>query len=45
MGIPGLNYGAGVVPVTPDEKVSVDQLIKHCKASVLAILGVVGARV
>lgn len=43
-GIPGLNYGPGVVPVTPDEKVSVDQLIKHCKASVLAILDVVGVR-
>ena len=44
VGIPGLNYGPGVVPVTPDEKVSVEQLIKHCKVSALAILEVVGVR-
>ena len=43
-GIPGLNYGAGVVPVTPDERVSVEQLIKHCQVSALAILEVAGVR-
>ena len=42
-GIPGLNYGPGIVPVTPDERVSIEQLVKHCAASALTILEVCGA--
>ena len=37
-GIPGVNYGPGTVPVTPDERVSISQLINHCKVSALTIL-------
>jgi acetylornithine deacetylase len=37
-GVPGINYGAGMVPVTPDERVSIPQLISHCKVSALTIL-------
>lgn len=39
-GIPSLNYGAGIVPVMPDEYVAIDDLVKHCKASTLAIIEV-----
>lgn len=42
VGVPGLNYGAGVVPVTPDEKVSIKQLTSHCRVSALTILEACG---
>ncbi|MBW1801295.1 MAG: M20 family metallopeptidase [Deltaproteobacteria bacterium] len=38
VGVPGVNYGPGTVPVTPDERVSISQLINHCKVAVLTIL-------
>jgi len=38
VGIPGTNYGAAQVPVTPDERVSIPQLVKHCKVSALTTL-------
>lgn len=41
-GIPGLNYGPGIVPVTPDERVSIEQLVKHCAASALTVLEICG---
>jgi len=37
-GIPGVNYGPGTVPVTPNERVSISQLINHCKVAALTIL-------
>jgi len=40
VGIPGVNYGPGTVPVTPDERVSIPQLINHCKVAALTILEV-----
>ncbi|MFC1863831.1 peptidase dimerization domain-containing protein, partial [Thermodesulfobacteriota bacterium] len=42
VGVPGVNYGPGTVPVTPDEKVSIPQLINHCKVSALTILEMCG---
>lgn len=39
-GIPGTNYGAAQVPVTPDERVSIPQLINHSKVSALTALGI-----
>ena len=39
-GIPGTNYGAAQVPVTPDERVSIPQLVKHCKVSTLVTLAI-----
>ena len=42
VGVPGLNYGAGVVPVTPDEKVSIQQLADHCRVSALTIMEICG---
>ena len=41
-GIPGLNYGPGIVPVTPDERVSIEQLVKHCAVSALTMLEICG---
>jgi acetylornithine deacetylase len=38
VGVPGVNYGPGTVPVTPDERVSISQLINHCKVVALTIL-------
>jgi acetylornithine deacetylase len=38
VGVPGTNYGAAGVPVTPDERVSIPQLVKHCKVSALVAL-------
>jgi acetylornithine deacetylase/succinyl-diaminopimelate desuccinylase-like protein len=38
VGVPGVNYGPGTVPVTPDERVSIPQLISHCKVAALTIL-------
>jgi acetylornithine deacetylase len=40
VGVPGVNYGPGTVPVTPDERVSIPQLINHCKVAALTILEV-----
>jgi|GEM_PF-3971340 len=42
VGVPGLNYGAGVVPVTPDEKVSLEQLVNHSRVSALTIMEICG---
>lgn len=39
-GVLGTNYGAAQVPVTPDERVSIPQLVKHCKVSTLVALGI-----
>lgn len=36
VGVPGTNYGAAQVPVTPDERVSIPQLVNHCKVSALS---------
>ncbi len=44
VGVPGINYGAGIVPVTPDERVSIKDLVTHCKASALAMIEVLGAK-
>jgi acetylornithine deacetylase/succinyl-diaminopimelate desuccinylase-like protein len=38
VGVPGVNYGPGTVPVTPDERVSISQLVNHCKVAALTIL-------
>jgi acetylornithine deacetylase len=43
-GIPGTNYGAAGVPVTPDERVSIPQLVKHCKVSALVALEMCGVK-
>jgi len=43
-GVLGTNYGAAQVPVTPDERVSIPQLVKHCKVSTLAALGICEVR-
>jgi acetylornithine deacetylase len=43
-GIPGTNYGAAGVPVTPDERVSIPQLVKHCKVSTLVALEMCGVQ-
>lgn len=43
-GIPGTNYGAGRVAVTPDERVSIPQLVNHCRVSALTALEIVGGR-
>lgn len=40
VGVPGVNYGPGTVPVTPDERVSIPQLVNHCKVAALTILEV-----
>ena len=37
-GVAGINYGPAQVPVTPDERVSIPQLIKHSKVSALTAL-------
>jgi acetylornithine deacetylase/succinyl-diaminopimelate desuccinylase-like protein len=37
-GVPGINYGPGAIPNTPDERVSIEQLINHCKVSALTML-------
>jgi acetylornithine deacetylase/succinyl-diaminopimelate desuccinylase-like protein len=42
VGVPGVNYGPGTVPVTPDERVSIPQLINHCKVVALTILEICG---
>lgn len=42
-GVPGINYGAGLVPVTPDERVNIQQLINHCKVVTLTMLEICGA--
>jgi acetylornithine deacetylase/succinyl-diaminopimelate desuccinylase-like protein len=42
VGVPGVNYGPGTVPVTPDERVSIAQLINHCKVVALTILETCG---
>jgi len=39
-GIPGTNYGAAQVPVTPDERVSIPQLVNHCRVSALVTLSI-----
>ena len=38
VGVAGTNYGAAQVPVTPDERVSIPQLLNHCKVSTLTAL-------
>lgn len=43
-GIPGINYGPAGPPVTPDERVSIPQLINHCKVSALVALNLCEAR-
>jgi len=40
VGVPGVNYGPGTVPVTPDERVSIPQLVNHCKVAALTMLEV-----
>jgi acetylornithine deacetylase/succinyl-diaminopimelate desuccinylase-like protein len=42
VGVLGVNYGPGTVPVTPDERVSISQLINHCKVVALTILEMCG---
>jgi acetylornithine deacetylase/succinyl-diaminopimelate desuccinylase-like protein len=42
VGVPGVNYGPGTVPVTPDERVSIPQLVNHCKVVALTILETCG---
>jgi acetylornithine deacetylase/succinyl-diaminopimelate desuccinylase-like protein len=42
VGVPGINYGPGTVPVTPDERVSIPQLVNHCKVAALTILEMCG---
>ena len=44
VGIPGTNYGAAGVPVTPDERVSIPQLVNHCKVSALVALEMCGVK-
>ena len=44
VGIPGTNYGAAGVPVTPDERVSIPQLVNHCKVSALVALEICGVK-
>lgn len=43
-GVPSLNYGPGIVPVAPDEHVSIKDLVDHCKTSALAIAEVLGGK-
>lgn len=42
IGIPGTNYGASQIAVTPDERVSIPQLVNHCKVSTLTALEICG---
>jgi acetylornithine deacetylase len=44
VGIPGTNYGASKVAVTPDERVSIPQFVKHCRVATLEALEMCGVK-
>jgi len=44
VGVLGTNYGPAKIAVTPDERVSIPQLFKHCKVSTLVALGICEAK-
>ena len=44
VGVPGTNYGPAKIAVTPDERVSIPQLVKHCRVATLVALEMCGVK-